>query len=101
MRITDFTLPADKAARLADIDELVEQGISRTTAEAIIARLDKVLMTDFKAFLDESSEGHPTLAIKHFVMASVIAYVYDWAADRMPMASVASTIALEVLKREG
>lgn len=101
MRITDFTLPADKAARFQDIDDLVEQGISRTTAEAVVARLDKVLITDFQAFLAESSEGHPTEAIKHFVMASVIAYVHDWAADRMPLASVAGAIALEVLKREG
>ena len=100
MRSEDFTLKPQEAARLEDVDALVEQGVNRTTAEALVKRLDLILNQQFYAMLEASSQDHTTEAAKQFIMASVVAYIHDWAAERILLASIAGTVSLEALKRE-
>lgn len=100
MRITDFTLPADKAAQLADIDDLVNHGVSRQTSEAIVERLHKVWHEDFPEFIRLAVADLPSEATKHFIQSSLVQLIHEWGGDRIVLGTVAGRFALEALKRE-
>ena len=87
MKIEDFQLQPNQAKRLAEIDALVGEGLSRERAQRIVTYLHDLIDGAWADLLAPMAnpEADPEKAL---LQTFWIAYVYRWAADRLLTAGV-------------
>ena len=87
MKIEDFQLQPDQAKRLAEIDALVGEGLSRERAQRLIAQLFDIIdgaWSDLLAPMANPENNKEKALLQTFW----IAYVHQWAADRIVLAGL-------------
>ena len=91
MNLNDLFPTADEAASLKRVDQLVDEGLSRHRAEKLIARLEAYINGPWADLLESLStpEGCELDPERGLVQTFFIAYVDQWAADRMFMVAFA------------
>lgn len=87
MKIEDFQLQPDQAKRLAEIDALVEEGLSRERAQRIVTQLYDIIDGAWSDLLASMANPEDNKE-KTLLQALWIAYVHQWATDRIIIAGL-------------
>ena len=90
MKIEDFQLQPNQANRLAEIDALVGEGLSRERAQRIVAQLYDILDGAWSDLLVPMANPENNKE-KALLQTFWIAYVHQWAADRIIIAGLSQT----------
>ena len=94
MKIEDFQLQPNQAKRLAEIDALVGEGLSRERAQRIVAQLYDIIdgaWSDLLTLMANPEANQEKALLQTFW----ISFVFNWAQDRSIMASLAQMTLLD------
>lgn len=96
MKIEDFQLQPDAAQRLREVDGLVSEGLSRERAQRLVTQLYDIIDGAWSDLL--APMANPTCDKEKALLQTFwIAYVHQWAADRLLMAGFSQASILSQL----
>ena len=96
MKIEDFQLKPDAAQRLREVDALVAEGLSRERAQRIVTQLYDIIDGAWSDLL--APMANPTCDREKALLQTFwIAYVHQWASDRIIMAGLSQMSVLSQL----
>jgi transposase len=93
LNMSNFKLPQSEASKLREIDSLVDVGLSRVRAEWLVNKLYAVIdgpWADTLASLEKPTQDVEATMLQTFF----IAYVHQWASERLLKAAAAQDVAL-------
>ena len=96
MKIEDFQLQPDQAARLKEIDVLVNEGLSRERAGRLVNQLDDIIngaWADLLAPMANPENNKDKALLQTFW----IAYIHQWAAEHILVAGLSQRSLLRQL----
>lgn len=96
MKIEDFQLKPNAAQQLLEIDQLVAEGLSRERAQRIVTQLYAIVYGAWSDLL--APMANPTCDKEKALLQTFwVAYVYQWASDRIVMAGLSQMSVLSQL----
>ncbi len=101
MKVSDFTLDQKASDKLANIDDLVECGLSREQATKLVETFDSWRKDVWAEFIQTAFDEVENPNERSFLRSAFLGYLLQWSQERVIPAALLQEIAIKRLSQGG